>query len=92
MSVTAKREEFRTYLERCGVMDALTKILVSLYEETEKPPDALDYIHKNLGGIVDNTSEIENLKKELEESKAKIAELKSKLMKYEQTKDEVMAE
>jgi len=32
------------------------------------------------------------LKKELEESKAKIAELKSKLMKYEQTKDEVMAE
>ncbi|XP_029680184.1 c-Myc-binding protein [Formica exsecta] len=92
MSVTAKREEFRLYLERCGVMDALTKILVSLYEETEKPPDALDYIRKNLGGIVDNTSEIDNLKKELEESKAKIAELKSKLMKYEQTKDEVMAE
>lgn len=50
------------------------------------------YIHKNLGGIVDSTSEIENLKKELEESKAKIAELKSKLMKYEQTKDEVKAE
>jgi len=24
-------------------MDALTKILVSLYEETEKPADALEY-------------------------------------------------
>ncbi|KAL6267648.1 hypothetical protein P5V15_000722 [Pogonomyrmex californicus] len=91
MSVTAKREEFRKYLERSGVMDALTKILVSLYEETEKPTDALEYIRKNLGGTVDNTSEIESLKKELEESKAKIAELKSKLVKYEQ-KDEVTAE
>ncbi|XP_011637655.1 c-Myc-binding protein isoform X1 [Pogonomyrmex barbatus] len=90
-SVTAKREEFRKYLERSGVMDALTKILVSLYEETERPTDALEYIRKNLGGIVDNTSEIESLKKELDESKAKIAELKSKLVKYEQ-KDEVMAE
>lgn len=52
---------------------------------------AYRYIRKNLGGIVDNTSEgdnTDNLKKELEESKAKIAELKSKLLKYEQTKDE----
>ncbi|XP_011056792.1 PREDICTED: C-Myc-binding protein [Acromyrmex echinatior] len=91
MSVTAKREEFRKYLERAGVMDALTKILVSLYEETEKPTDALEYIRKNLGGIIDNTSEIDILKKELEESKAKIIELQSKLAKYEQ-KDEVQAE
>ncbi|KAG5327009.1 MYCBP protein, partial [Acromyrmex heyeri] len=90
-SVTAKREEFRKYLERAGVMDALTKILVSLYEETEKPTDALEYIRKNLGGIIDNTSEIDILKKELEESKAKIIELQSKLAKYEQ-KDEVQAE
>ncbi|KAG5320682.1 MYCBP protein, partial [Pseudoatta argentina] len=90
-SVTAKREEFRKYLERAGVMDALTKILVSLYEETEKPTDALEYIRKNLGGIIDNTSEIDILKKELDESKAKIIELQSKLAKYEQ-KDEVQAE
>ncbi|XP_018050491.1 PREDICTED: C-Myc-binding protein [Atta colombica] len=91
MSVTAKREEFRKYLERAGVMDALTKILVSLYEETEKPADALEYIRKNLGGIMDSTSEIDILKKELEEAKAKIIELQSKLAKYEQ-KDEVQAE
>ncbi|XP_011162558.1 c-Myc-binding protein [Solenopsis invicta] len=91
MSVTAKREEFRKYLERSGVMDALTKILVSLYEEPEKPTDALDYIRKNLGGVGDNNSEIDSLKKELEESKAKIAELKATLVKYEQT-DEVTVE
>lgn len=38
-----KREEFRKYLERTGVMDTLTKILVNLYEEPEKPVDALEY-------------------------------------------------
>jgi len=42
-SIGGKREEFRRYLEKCGVMDALTRILVSLYEETEKPADALEY-------------------------------------------------
>lgn len=41
--IDSKREEFRKYLERAGVMDALTKVLVSLYEETEKPDDALEY-------------------------------------------------
>lgn len=35
--IDAKREEFRKYLERAGVMDAVTKALVSLYEEDEKP-------------------------------------------------------
>jgi hypothetical protein len=41
--IDSKREEFRKYLERAGVMDALTKVLVSLYEEAEKPDDALKY-------------------------------------------------
>ncbi|XP_036141587.1 c-Myc-binding protein homolog isoform X2 [Monomorium pharaonis] len=82
----AQQEEFRKYLERSGVMDALTRILVKLYEESEKPTDALDYIRKTLGDIVEdsNTVEIDSLKKELKESKAQIAELKAKLSKYEQ--------
>ncbi|XP_029050874.1 c-Myc-binding protein isoform X2 [Osmia lignaria lignaria] len=79
----SKREEFRKYLERAGVMDALTKVLVSLYEEPEKPEDALEYIRQNLGGITDVDVEVEMLKKELEEAKAKIIELKAKLVKYE---------
>ena len=37
-----KREEFRKYLEKGGVMDALTNVLVNLYEEPEKPEDALE--------------------------------------------------
>jgi hypothetical protein len=39
----AKREEFRKYLEKNGVLDALTKVLVGLYEEPDKPNDALEY-------------------------------------------------
>jgi len=42
----SKRDEFRRYLEKAGVMDALTKVLVGLYEEPEKPNDALMYAQK----------------------------------------------
>ena len=31
----SKKEEFRRYLEKTGVMDALTKVLVGLYEGTQ---------------------------------------------------------
>ncbi|XP_053975924.1 c-Myc-binding protein [Hylaeus anthracinus] len=83
----SKREEFRKYLERAGVLDALTKVLVSLYEEPEKPDDALEYIRQNLGGITEADIEMEAIKKELDESKAKIIELKAKLVKYEANGD-----
>ncbi|KAL2717177.1 C-Myc-binding protein [Vespula squamosa] len=79
----SKKEEFRKYLERAGVMDALTKVLVSLYEETEKPNDALEYIRKNLGDITENDLEIDTLKKELDDARTKINELREKLVKYE---------
>ncbi len=44
----SKKEEFRKYLEKAGVLDALTKTLVNLYEEPEKPNNALDFLRKNL--------------------------------------------
>ncbi|XP_015176508.1 PREDICTED: C-Myc-binding protein [Polistes dominula] len=80
----SKKEEYRKYLERAGVMDALTKLLVSLYEESEKPNDALEYIRKNLGDLAENNLEVITLKKELDNAKTKIAELQEKLAKYEQ--------
>ncbi len=39
-----RKEEFRRYLERSGVIDALTKVLVGLYEDPEKPANALEYV------------------------------------------------
>ncbi|XP_033211444.1 c-Myc-binding protein [Belonocnema kinseyi] len=81
--IDAKREEFRKYLEHAGVMDALTKVLVSLYEETEKPEDALEYVRKHLGGITESSSNTDALRKELDESQAQVTELKAKLAKFE---------
>ena len=49
MSGENKKEEFRKYLERSGVIDSLTKVLVALYEEPEKPANALDFIKQYLG-------------------------------------------
>ncbi|XP_069189589.1 c-Myc-binding protein homolog [Procambarus clarkii] len=48
-SMDSEREKFRTYIEKSGVMSALTDALVRLYEETEKPSDALNYLKTTLG-------------------------------------------
>ena len=86
----SKKEEFRKYLEKSGVIDALTKVLVGLYEEPERPPNAVDYIKRYMGaptGIdVDALrQENEDLKKEREELRSTIDELNTRLT---QDKDE----
>eukprot|EP00002_Diphylleia_rotans_P015256 TRINITY_DN295_c0_g1_i1.p3 TRINITY_DN295_c0_g1~~TRINITY_DN295_c0_g1_i1.p3 ORF type:complete len:105 (-),score=25.70 TRINITY_DN295_c0_g1_i1:709-1023(-) len=80
MASDSKKEEFRKYLERSGVIDSLTKVLVGLYEEPEKPSNALDFVKQYLGApigvdIDQLKTENENLKKENEELKKKLAEL-----------------
>ena len=40
----SKKEEFRKYLEKAGVVDQLTRVLVGLYEEPEKPGNAVSFI------------------------------------------------
>merc|ERR1712168_1360118 len=88
--VDSKREEFRKYLETNGVVDALTKVLVSLYEEPEKARDSLDYIQKNIGVAGPDAVNIEVYKQENAELQAKVAqlseenkELKLKLSQFE---------
>jgi len=73
----AEKEEFRNYLEKSGVIDSLTKVLVGLYEEPEKPSDALDFIRKHLGSAIG--IDIDALKQENQELKAQNAELLQKV-------------
>ncbi|KAJ7555646.1 hypothetical protein O6H91_05G048300 [Diphasiastrum complanatum] len=73
MSSDSKKEAFRKYLEASGVLDALTKVLVALYEENEKPPIALEFIQRNLGGPT--TAEYDRLKAEKEALQVKYEEL-----------------
>eukprot|EP00762_Andalucia_godoyi_P007331 ANDGO_01544.mRNA.1 C-Myc-binding protein homolog len=68
-----KKEEFRKYLEKTGVIDAMTRVLVALYEEPERPSNPLDFIKQYLGSS--GSSETDALRAESEELKKKNADL-----------------
>lgn len=73
MEKEAKKEAFRKYLESSGVLDALTKVLVSLYEENDKPSSAIEFIQQKLGGPT--LSEYEKLLAEKSDLQMKYDEL-----------------
>jgi hypothetical protein len=75
----SKREEFRRYLEKSGVMDSLTRVLVSLYEEPERPNNAIDYFLDRLAAGLP-------LKAEMESAVAELTDLRNKVW-YIQKKD-----
>ena len=61
------KDEFRKYLEKNGVIDQLTKVLVGLYEEQEKPGNVVEFIKRNLGEPSD--TDVDQLLAENEELK-----------------------
>ncbi|PRQ41748.1 hypothetical protein RchiOBHm_Chr3g0450141 [Rosa chinensis] len=69
----AKKEAFRKYLESSGVLDALTKVLVALYEQNDKPSSALEFVQQKLGGP--SLSEYEKLQAELSDLQMKYNQL-----------------
>eukprot|EP00977_Amphora_coffeiformis_P005853 scaffold1225_cov164-Amphora_coffeaeformis.AAC.29 len=70
----SKKEEYRKYLEKTGVLDQLTKVLVGLYEEPERPTHPLDYIRRYLGAPT--AVDVDGLKRENEELKRQLDKLK----------------
>ncbi|KAK2953728.1 putative c-Myc-binding protein like protein [Blattamonas nauphoetae] len=83
-SSDSKKEEFRKYLERSSVIDSLTKVLIALYEEPEKPPNAVEYVRRFLSspaGInVDSmAAENEALKKRVEELELQVQQLQEQV-------------
>jgi len=73
----SKKEEFQRYLEKSGVIDALTKVLVGLYEVPEKPNNAIDFIKEYLGAAM--TDDVDKLKQELDQKNKTIQELEKQL-------------
>ena len=85
----SKKEEFRKYLEKSGVIDALTKVLVGLYEEPERPPNAVDYIKRYMGaptGVDVEALRVENegLRKEVGELRGTVQEMSVRLKEIEE--------
>ncbi|KAI9999966.1 hypothetical protein NQD34_011809 [Periophthalmus magnuspinnatus] len=70
----SKREQFRRYLEKGGVIDSLTHVLVNLYEQQDKPTNALEFIMQHLGAA-GHTSDTEALQLEVTELRQKCAQL-----------------
>lgn len=86
----SKREQFRRYLEKSGVLDTLTGVLVALYEESDKPSNALDFIKLQLGATGPAPEDTEALHAEVADLKQKCnllmaenKELRNRLMQYE---------
>jgi len=72
-----KKEEFRKYLDKGGVIELLTKGLVALYEEPEKPGDAVQFLRSNMGAGAAEKLELEQLQKENAELKQRISDLET---------------
>ena len=84
-----KKEEFRKYLERAGVIDQLTKVLVGLYEEPEKPGNAIEFIKKYLGAPSD--TDVEQLKAENDSLKKEKLDLDKRIEQLKQDLDSEIA-
>jgi cell division protein FtsB len=80
--VEPKKEEFKKYLEKTGTVDQLTKILVQLYEEPEKPGNAVEYLKRMLGG--GGESDGLKLKQEYEAAKLENERLKQQVKQFKE--------
>uniref|UniRef100_A0A8D2KPW9 c-Myc-binding protein n=1 Tax=Urocitellus parryii TaxID=9999 RepID=A0A8D2KPW9_UROPR len=94
-----KCEQFWKYLEKSGVLDMLTKVLVALDEEPEKPNSALDFLKHHLRAATPENPEIElpglewaEMKEKYEANVEENKKLKLKLVQYEPPQEEKSAE
>ncbi len=95
----AKKEEFRKYLEKSGVIDQLTRVLVGLYEQPEKPANSieLDFWRRGTKNMKTNNehrfikkflgapsdSDVDTLRSENEKLKEQVAALETKVQELE---------
>ncbi|KAM3873046.1 c-Myc-binding protein-like [Diretmus argenteus] len=91
----SKREQFRRYLEKAGVLDSLTNVLVALYEHAEKPNNPQEFLKQYLAAAGEEAVDTEALQQELSELRQRCAllleenkQLKTKLQSYEPTSED----
>ncbi|XP_059619455.1 c-Myc-binding protein homolog [Phlebotomus argentipes] len=92
--IDSRRDDYRKYLERNGVMETLTKVLckLMLQYESDKQDDAIEFIRKNLGDAVYETDLISSLRSQLEESRKEIEDLKRQIRDLKEGKPPVVEE
>lgn len=75
-----KREEFRKYLECAGVIDSLSKALIKLYEEGDKPEDAVQFLREHMCESCPSEGQVAEIKENYEKALVKISELERELI------------
>ena len=70
----AKKEEFKGYLDKTGAIDQISKILVKLFDQPEKPSNTVEYMMKFLG--VEEAVDVNTILKEFESATEKNIRLK----------------
>lgn len=51
--IDPKKDEFKVYLEKTGISSKLSKILIGLYEEPNKPNNVDEFIARNFSKLDD---------------------------------------
>lgn len=71
--IDPKRDEYRRYLERGGIIESLTKVFVRILKE--RPEDPTQYLLQNLGDARLQADNIAYLQSELDEARNEIQRL-----------------
>lgn len=87
--LNGKREDFKKYLNRLGVIEALTKVLIDLYEMEERPTDPLDYIRTHMTETINEREELKILQIQHDNMVAQIREMEEENMKIAKTLKEL---
>ncbi|XP_039437019.1 arginine kinase Lit v 2-like [Culex pipiens pallens] len=79
-SLEQKREAFRKYLEGAGAIDCLSKALIKLYQQEQKPEDACKFLRQIMCETCPTDEQVTEMTKDLADSKKEICCLKKEIM------------
>lgn len=75
--IDGSKEDFRKYLDRKGVLDAITKVLIKC--NSDRPENAIEYLLENLGEKVKDKHTIACLESDLADARNEIEVLKRQI-------------
>lgn len=75
--IDGSKEDFRKYLDRKGVLDAITKVLIKC--NSDRPENAIEYLLDNLGEKLKDKDTIARLENELNDARNEIEILKREI-------------
>lgn len=82
-TIEEKRNEYRKYLEESGVINALTKALIRLYESGERPECAVKYVREQMCETCPTEEQYELLRSNYDESREMVRRLERELATME---------